>query len=119
MLILETVLLSIIMGAMIYEAYRCISFRRPVENIVIPVHHIVSYDPSIIGLYLYSVNLDEVAPLTEHRYQKENCPICFEDVERIRTTRCRHRFCDGCLSHWIKKSTRCPLCNQDMISSVQ
>lgn len=95
---------------MVYDIHRCLSYRPP--SVIIPLREVYSYDPYSANVVIYSLNLNEVAPLSAY---SENCPICLEDVDIVRTTTCGHRFCDGCLSNWIQKSERCPLCNQDML----
>jgi hypothetical protein len=109
-MIVETIILSTIVGFMAYDIYRCLCY--PVSHPVIPLRQVYSHDPYVVSVITYSLNLNEVAPLSIH---SDNCPICLEDVEIVRTTVCGHRFCDGCLSNWIQKSQRCPMCNQDML----
>lgn len=45
------------------------------------------------------------------------CPVCQEDAERnnvYRKTLCGHVFCDACLSKWLEKHKKCPVCMQDL-----
>lgn len=38
------------------------------------------------------------------------CPICKEEVEEIRNTKCNHDFCVECLSEWLRNNKTCPIC---------
>lgn len=43
------------------------------------------------------------------------CPICLDALKNQKTVKfsgCRHRFCTGCLDHWLKKSASCPVCRK-------
>ena len=45
-----------------------------------------------------------------------NCSICFENIplnsEYI--TECQHYYHDKCIKKWLHKSTKCPICRQDI-----
>jgi len=101
---------------MTYDIYRCLFVRRVPRPVMIPIHEVQGYNPHT-GDYVYMVPiyLNDVAPIIN---EKDNCPICLDDIDTVRITQCNHRFCDSCLSTWIQKSRRCPLCNQDLIELV-
>jgi hypothetical protein len=50
------------------------------------------------------------------------CPVCQETAEELeeagsnvyRKTLCGHAFCDACLSSWLEKHKKCPVCMQDL-----
>ena len=42
------------------------------------------------------------------------CPICSCEKTIIRETKCKHHFCDECLSEWLKSSKKCPICMIDL-----
>jgi hypothetical protein len=47
----------------------------------------------------------------------ESCTICldtFQHSEKIRTLICNHIFHEKCIDEWIKKTERCPNCNQNI-----
>jgi hypothetical protein len=49
----------------------------------------------------------------------ERCPICQETADELaarglRKTICGHAFCDACLSQWLAKHKKCPICMQDL-----
>jgi hypothetical protein len=47
----------------------------------------------------------------------KTCSIClcdFENGETIRFLLCFHRFHKKCIDKWLKRSTKCPICNGDM-----
>lgn len=46
------------------------------------------------------------------------CAICWEDVANPSVTlKCGHRFHYGCLAEWAKRSSGCPMCREEFISS--
>lgn len=41
------------------------------------------------------------------------CPICRDDLNKektIRILRCKHKYCDECIAHWLSKHKKCPVC---------
>lgn len=48
----------------------------------------------------------------------ERCPICQENIKEIieplRLLKCSHHFCDGCISTWLSKHKKCPVCAIDL-----
>lgn len=56
--------------------------------------------------------------ITDSQFDPEQgeaiCPICiepFEEGETVSTLSCGHRYKPLCIRDWLKKQTRCPLCN--------
>lgn len=50
---------------------------------------------------------------------KENiCPICQETFENIqggyRKLKCEHLYCEACITTWLTKHKKCPVCNIDL-----
>lgn len=47
-----------------------------------------------------------------------SCPICIEKIKdcdgECLELVCSHKYCDKCISKWLKKSKRCPVCNIDL-----
>lgn len=55
------------------------------------------------------------APLRRTLEEAESCPICFEEmrqVERLRqcSSECARWFHHECISVWLARSSRCPMC---------
>jgi hypothetical protein len=49
--------------------------------------------------------------------EDESCTICLDTFQRseiIRTLICKHIFHQKCIDEWIKKTERCPNCNQNI-----
>lgn len=38
------------------------------------------------------------------------CPICMKKKNDFRKTKCKHLFCESCLSTWLEKNKKCPIC---------
>ena len=63
-------------------------------------------------------NSNPVRILVNDTYQKSNedvtCAICleyFQDGDTISKLNCGHEFKYECITEWLKKDVRCPLCN--------
>jgi hypothetical protein len=46
------------------------------------------------------------------------CSICFEDYQckseyDIIKTKCNHFYCKTCIDEWFKRSSKCPVCNNE------
>ena len=49
--------------------------------------------------------------------ERSKCVICyseFENGEKIRSLACWHRFHVECIDKWLEKSSKCPICKEDM-----
>jgi len=44
-----------------------------------------------------------------------SCSICFEDYQcyDIVKTKCNHFYCKKCIDEWFKRSSKCPVCNNE------
>lgn len=41
------------------------------------------------------------------------CPICYEDVRIPSCIKpCNHMYCHKCITKWLTKSNKCPLCRK-------
>ena len=38
------------------------------------------------------------------------CPICLENITRIKKLKCNHSFCEPCIQLWLKTLNTCPIC---------
>lgn len=48
-----------------------------------------------------------------------NCPICADVINEAKITPCGHRFCTGCIRHWLRGHNTCPTCrNRVTISEL-
>ncbi len=53
-------------------------------------------------------------------YNDTVCSIClenFENNDRLRVLNCHHYFHDECIKTWFERSSKCPLCNKDMMDN--
>jgi hypothetical protein len=70
-------------------------------------------------------NIDDVSTLTpKNRCNDEICTICLEKMsdkvdEKARQLICGHIYCDTCISQWLSKSKKCPVCNVDLEDKLQ
>lgn len=50
------------------------------------------------------------------KYVKNECPICLEETNLVTLVKCKHAFCEDCISEWIVsnncKKVECPLCRK-------
>ena len=46
------------------------------------------------------------------------CPICMDCIKQTenpcRELICNHIYCDGCITKWLDKNKKCPVCNVDL-----
>ena len=38
------------------------------------------------------------------------CPICMKKKTEFRKTKCKHLFCETCLTTWLATNKKCPIC---------
>lgn len=43
----------------------------------------------------------------------EVCPICYENEVNL-STKCKHSFCNNCLTRWKEKNSNCPYCRSQL-----
>lgn len=46
------------------------------------------------------------------------CTVAFDSTEAIKRTPCQHYFHEECLKKWLKAAKTCPLCRQDLDTSL-
>jgi E3 ubiquitin-protein ligase SHPRH len=67
------------------------------------------------GRLNYLTNLLKSEQLsTKETKELKECRICLMGVDNGFLTRCGHVFHDHCLTAWLVKHRRCPVCNQDV-----
>ncbi|KAL0279648.1 UNVERIFIED_CONTAM: hypothetical protein PYX00_001155 [Menopon gallinae] len=71
--------------------------------------------------YLWVLNHVEknypMATPEELSKHKDNCAICWEELESARKLPCTHLFHNACLQSWLEQDTSCPTCR--MVLSIQ
>jgi len=74
------------------------------------------------NVYIGVSDIDKVAPATVCD-SKDKCPICFENFTTIindtnnfirKTKKCKHSFCNICITTWLEKHKSCPMCKIDL-----
>jgi len=71
------------------------------------------------NVYIGVSNIDEVAPATICDSQ-DKCPICFENLNSLQDNfirkikKCRHIFCNICITTWLEKHKTCPVCKIEL-----
>ena len=43
----------------------------------------------------------------------EQCCICLEE-KILMETKCKHKFCNNCITEWTNKNNNCPLCRESI-----
>eukprot|EP00929_Paragymnodinium_shiwhaense_P020696 TRINITY_DN13703_c0_g1_i1.p1 TRINITY_DN13703_c0_g1~~TRINITY_DN13703_c0_g1_i1.p1 ORF type:complete len:321 (+),score=59.29 TRINITY_DN13703_c0_g1_i1:172-1134(+) len=77
---------------------------------------------TIEGIETISYEQFEQMLATEPDRPDEECCCCSEafcNEKPIKRTPCGHVFHEGCLSKWLKVSTTCPLCRNDLEEAVK
>ena len=67
-----------------------------------------------IGDHIVPTEPDTVSVL--HSESPETtCPVCLETTKtNVRTLNvCKHSFCNACISQWLSRSKKCPVCKVD------
>lgn len=77
---------------------------------------------SLIGKVERGVeNIDNVSKIVTKYPEDSICPVCQEGFADIpdkpkRELLCGHMFCDECISKWLEKNIKCPVCMVDLES---
>mmetsp|Transcript_5604 Transcript_5604/g.5798 ORF Transcript_5604/g.5798 Transcript_5604/m.5798 type:complete len:219 (+) Transcript_5604:117-773(+) len=64
------------------------------------------------------LNVDKEEPNAD-LIESDSCAICLDDIEYGNTLKklpCLHQFHAKCISKWVRRTNRCPLCNQLVIN---
>jgi hypothetical protein len=69
-----------------------------------------------IGNVSKGIDINKVSTLEE---KSLTCPICREDVDKVRITNCKHDFCDSCLNKWLSKNNSCPICMISLEANIK
>merc|ERR1719310_897898 len=77
---------------------------------------------TIDGIETISYGTFQEMLLSEHDKPEEECCCCSEVYDEkavIKRTPCGHVFHEQCLAKWLKVSTTCPLCRNDLEEAVK
>jgi SNF2 family DNA or RNA helicase len=59
------------------------------------------------------VNFNTMQSIRDRVKNSSFCPICYQDYDNKTVLRCcQNSFCFECLSKWLIKKEKCPMCNQ-------
>jgi hypothetical protein len=70
-------------------------------------------------------NIDDVSTIQERDAILEDsiCVVCLENIKEndkvARQLICSHIYCDDCISQWLKKNKKCPICNVDLQDKLE
>ena len=85
---------------------------------LIDLHQVTQYNQLLelgerLGNVQVSIDVDKVS--TKIQDNINVCPICLEsdNIEK-RKLNCSHIFCDSCITTWLNKSKKCPICITDL-----
>ena len=62
-------------------------------------------------------NIENVTSVINNNIEDVECPICKEPLnsfEIVRETKCKHLYCNDCITKWLKKNKSCPICNNEL-----
>jgi alkyl hydroperoxide reductase subunit AhpF len=60
-------------------------------------------------------DINQVSHLvSENEHLACDCHICLDEVKMPRKLLCNHVFCNGCISQWLHKNKKCPVCRLDL-----
>ena len=45
---------------------------------------------------------------------RQDCPVCYNGVDRPVTLKCGHIFCEHCIYEWLDKEKTCPVCRAEV-----
>ena len=72
----------------------------------------------ISGYKYYSIHLTRFVkctiPVFFISHLDKTCPICLDKFTNPTRTKCRHKFCSGCLEKALKFDPFCPTCKQPL-----
>jgi hypothetical protein len=68
-----------------------------------------------------SIRFTKYKPIKELTYEPitnltDDCPICFDNTNEWCKLSCGHQFHITCIKECSKSRSKCPICNQDMIT---
>ena len=85
-----------------------------VSKLYLLSEHVALYLDSLLALYRarnqFSVHATK-AQIAEHG---DICPICQDDFEDAVILRCKHMFCESCVTEWFHYNKTCPMCRAEI-----
>lgn len=68
-----------------------------------------------LGNVEIGINPDLVSKRFLDKKKEITCAICLEEnIQSKRRLLCNHEYCSRCITKWLKKSKKCPMCFQDL-----
>ena len=68
-----------------------------------------------LGNVEIGINPDVISKRFIDKNKQILCPICLDtDIQSKRRLLCNHEYCSKCITKWLKKSKKCPMCFQDL-----
>ena len=55
-------------------------------------------------------NVNELLVEHDNPIFSEECPICYEILEKKVISKCCHSFHKNCIRRWCRKNNNCPIC---------
>jgi hypothetical protein len=62
-------------------------------------------------------NINKVSQLIEN--SEVDCHICLDKVKTPRKLICNHVYCHDCISQWLAKNKKCPVCRVDLEEALK
>ena len=90
------------------------------NNLIVNTNRITEYNANIelaerLGNVEIGIDSSSVSTDFTDKAKTELCPICLDSTETKKTQLlCSHIYCRTCISTWLNKSKKCPLCMADL-----
>ncbi|MES1910333.1 MAG: hypothetical protein MHM6MM_002944 [Cercozoa sp. M6MM] len=95
---------------------KVLSLRKRVVRVAHDVVRAVALSPATTTTS--SVSEDSGGGGVAIDVDEANCAICARPFSVPLTLRCRHRFCDSCISEWVRRSRTCPMCRAPVDADI-
>tara|TARA_Y100000389_G_C17286815_1_gene425894 strand:+ start:93 stop:803 length:711 start_codon:yes stop_codon:yes gene_type:complete len=101
-----------------YEFWKIVTITLllVITGYILKYHHDNHYFQSIMKNFVPIENEFILIDSSNKKIINDTCPICLENDDLNFVLNCGHGFHKDCISKWILKNDRCPLCN---ISALQ
>lgn len=70
------------------------------------------------GITQDQIDRIEVIEFKSNSFNQENCSICYEEYkqgEKLKQLNCKHVYHINCISTWLNKEKKCPMCKEEII----
>lgn len=71
------------------------------------------------GITQNQIDQIEVIEFKANSFNQENCSICYEEYkqgEKLKQLNCKHVYHINCISAWLNKEKKCPMCKDEVLS---